>query len=111
MKRQEKIPLIRDIIDYFEGHKEVDVSEVIASVLTKIADGTPQDRMGMMQAALPFMAEGNVFAYPVIVDSSQLKKFTDFCKSKSLAPDVLISGAALIELGMVKPGSGPAKHF
>lgn len=76
-------------------------ASLVESALTRVIDGTPSDRFAMMQAALPLLeGPSSEFELPE-VDQDLLERFREFCQSKSLRGEVLLTGALMSELEMV----------
>jgi hypothetical protein len=74
------------------------VSQVVEAAMTRIMEATPQERFAMMQAALAHMREEpSEVTFEVPADASE--EFDQYCQSKMLRAEVLLSGALLVELG------------
>ena len=79
------------------------VSSVMNRALRFILAGSPSDRMEMMQQALPVMDEP-MADYPACdLDPSVAVSFDQYCSSKMLRAEVILTGALLQQLGEALP--------
>jgi hypothetical protein len=104
MLREQEIPLPRVVIERaLEQQTDPTFANLIEKALSLILNGSSGDRFRLMQAALPVTAqEDQIFRYPCTVNSHQFREFTEFCHSKTLNSTILITGALMLELGMIE---------
>jgi hypothetical protein len=111
--REQQIPLPRAVIE--RALQETDdpgLASIVERAFARILEGTPGDRIGLMQAALP-LTTGNaeVYSYPFVVRSEQFRRVEEFCHQKKLNLVVLVAGAMMVELAMaVPPDTPPSGH-
>jgi hypothetical protein len=80
------------------------ISSLVESAASRIIDGSPGDRFALMQAALPLMEQpSSEFEFPSI-DQDLMQRLNEYCESKHLRPDVLLTGALMSELDMTDAG-------
>ncbi len=72
-------------------------SQIGAAAFSRIIDGDPQDRKSMMFAAMPVMGEATT-SVSVEIDDALASQLNDYCESKGLRPEVLVTGAIMAEL-------------
>ncbi len=102
IRRQESIPLPRAVIERaLATSPDRTFASLMERAFARILDGGPADRMRMMSAAVTLYENAsNVIRYPCTVRSDQFSKVMDLAHQKGLNSEVLIAGAAMLELGM-----------
>lgn len=112
MLREQQIPLPRAVIERaLQESDDRGFTSLIERAFSRILDGTPGDRMALMQAALPLTTDtAEVYGYPCIVRSEQFRRLDEFCHAKMLNPIVLVAGAMMVELGMAESTKNPPGH-
>jgi hypothetical protein len=76
------------------------MAQILEAAITQMLDSSPAERFAMMSAALPMMQESGADLKFAGVRGELIKQFVDYCGQKRLRPDVLLTGALLIELGV-----------
>ena len=109
MLREQEIPLPRAVIE--RALQETDdpgLTSIVERAFARILEGTPGDRMALMQAALPLTTDNaEVYSYPCVVRSEQFRRVDQLCQEKNLSLVVLVAGAIMVELGMAAPPDTP----
>jgi hypothetical protein len=77
-----------------EGNREVR-SQVLAQALRAILQGSPAERMAMMQDALPLMASAMEHLPSCPVDKPLVDQFDEYCSRKMVKAEVLLTGALM----------------
>jgi len=73
------------------------VRRIVEAAMNRVLDGTPGERMGMMQAALG-LEESDPRELTCDVPEELVQQFADYCEQKRLRSDVLLTGALVAEL-------------
>jgi hypothetical protein len=107
--RKQQIPLPRAVIE--RALQETDdpgLTSIVENAFARILEGTPGDRMALMQAALP-LTTGNaeVYSYSCVVRSEHFRRVDKLCHEKNLSLVVLVAGAIMVELAMAPPPDAP----
>ena len=78
------------------------VAYLLEASISRVLDSSSSERMAMMQAALPLMDEQASKIEIPNIDSDLVRRFNEFCESRSLREDILLTGALMIELEMAE---------
>jgi hypothetical protein len=83
------------------------VAQVVEAAITRIIDANGAERFAIMSAALPMMQEARSDLKFSELQTELIGRFLNYCNQKGLRPDVLLTGALLLELGIVAIPNDP----
>ena len=75
------------------------IKRMAEAAIIRVLDGTKMERFAMMELAVPAMSQGTTAIDLPELDKTLYRRFEEYFIEKNLNPDVLLTGAIMLELG------------